>query len=68
MVPGRAAENVIGEFGARAVSEGANLNVMETKSQGEFMFKENSGLNVAGQRRPGLSRSATKRWTCKGHG
>ena len=41
MVPGRAAENVIGELGARAVSEGANLNVMETKSQGEFMFKEN---------------------------
>ncbi len=41
MAPGRAAENVIGELGARAVSEGANLTVIETESQGEFMFKEN---------------------------
>ena len=41
MAPGRAAENVIGELDARAVREGANLNVIETESQGAFMFKEN---------------------------
>ena len=40
MNPGRAADEVVSELGARVVSEGANLNVIETKSQSEFLFKE----------------------------
>lgn len=43
MAPGRAAEEAVGELGARVVSEGANLMVIETKSQGEFLFKERMG-------------------------
>jgi len=42
MVVGRAAENAVSELGARVVSEGANLMVIETKSQGEFLFRERS--------------------------
>jgi hypothetical protein len=42
MAPGRAAEEAVSELGARVVSEGANLMVIETKSQGEFLFKERS--------------------------
>lgn len=40
MVPGRATEEAISELGARVVSEGANLMVIETRSPGEFLFKE----------------------------
>lgn len=40
MALGRAAEEAVGELGARVVSEGANLMVIETNSQGEFLFKE----------------------------
>ena len=39
-MPGRAAEEILSELDARIVSEGANLNVIETPSQGEFLFKE----------------------------
>jgi len=42
MVVGPAAENAVSELGARVVSEGANLMVIETKSQGEFLFRERS--------------------------
>ena len=38
----RAPEEAVGELGARVVSEGANLMVIETKSQGEFLFRERS--------------------------
>jgi hypothetical protein len=40
MAVGRAAENAVSELGARVVSEGANLMIIETKSQGEFLFRE----------------------------
>ena len=40
MKPGRAADEVLSELGARVVREGANLTVIETKSRGEFLFKE----------------------------
>lgn len=43
MTPGRAADAVVSELGARVVSEGANLMVSETKSQGEFLFKNRMG-------------------------
>jgi len=40
IVPGRAADEAIGELGARVVTEGANFDVIETKTHGEFLFKE----------------------------
>jgi hypothetical protein len=40
MNSGPAADEVVGELGARVVREGANLDVIETKSNGEFLFKE----------------------------
>lgn len=40
MAPGRAADEAISDLDARVVTEGANLNVIETRSQGEFLFKE----------------------------
>lgn len=40
MNPGYAAEEVISELDARVVVEGANLNVIETRSQSEFLFKQ----------------------------
>jgi hypothetical protein len=43
MAPGRAADATLSELEARVVSEGANLLVIETKSQGEFLFKERHG-------------------------
>lgn len=43
MVPSRAAEEVISELDARVVSEGANMMVVESRSQGEFLFKERVG-------------------------
>lgn len=39
MNPGHAADEVFSELDARVVIEGANLNVIETKSQSEFLFK-----------------------------
>lgn len=38
--PGRDADAVLSKLEARVVSEGANLVVLETNSQGEFLFKE----------------------------
>jgi hypothetical protein len=43
MAPGRAANAALGKLEARVVTEGANLIVIETKSQGEFLFKERHG-------------------------
>jgi hypothetical protein len=39
MAPGRAADAVLSELSARVVTEGANLIVIETNSQAEFLFK-----------------------------
>lgn len=43
IVPGRTAETAISDLGARAVSEGANLMVADTKSPAEFLFKRRIG-------------------------
>jgi len=43
MPPGRDAEAALSKLEARVVTEGANLLVIETKSQGEFLFKERYG-------------------------
>ena len=40
IAPGRPAEIAVGELGARVVTEGANLLVIETSSHAEFIFKE----------------------------
>jgi hypothetical protein len=40
MVPGKIADETLMRLGARPVSEGANLDVIETKSRGEFLFRE----------------------------
>jgi DNA-binding transcriptional ArsR family regulator len=40
LAPGLAADAALGKLEARVVSEGANLLVLETSSQGEFLFKE----------------------------
>mgnify|MGYP001766212406 CR=1 FL=1 len=48
MVPGKAAEEVIASLDARVVSEGANLDLIETKARGEMLFKEHrEGLWLA---------------------
>jgi hypothetical protein len=43
MTPARTAAAAIDELDARAVIEGANLLVIETRSQSEFLFKERVG-------------------------
>ncbi len=40
MAPGDAMDTALGELNARIVSEGVNLVVLETHSQGEFLFRE----------------------------
>lgn len=40
MVPSTAASAVMARLEARVVSEGANLDIIETKSHSEFLFKE----------------------------
>ncbi|WP_292175901.1 type IV toxin-antitoxin system AbiEi family antitoxin [Mesorhizobium sp.] len=40
MAPGKAAGEVLANLEARVVTEGANLDVIETPSRGEFLFKE----------------------------
>jgi hypothetical protein len=40
LASGGAAQNVYSELDARPVSEGANLDIIETKSRGEFLFKQ----------------------------
>lgn len=41
--PGRAAEAVVGDLGARVVAEGVNLIIIERPTQGEFLFRERVG-------------------------
>ncbi len=43
MAPGRTADAVLSQLNARVVTEGTNLIVIETNSQGEFLFKERVG-------------------------
>lgn len=40
IAPGNGVGEVLANLGARVVSEGANLDVIETVSRGEFLFKE----------------------------
>lgn len=40
LLPGQATEAALSELGARMVTEGANLAVIETKSAGELLFRE----------------------------
>jgi hypothetical protein len=40
IAPGKAADAVLAQLDARIVSEGSNLDVIETHSRGEFLFKE----------------------------
>ena len=40
LLPGRASDDALAELGARPVTEGTNLAVIETKSAGELMFRE----------------------------
>jgi len=40
LAPGKRADEIMMRLGARPVSEGANLDVIETKSRGEFLFRE----------------------------
>jgi hypothetical protein len=44
MSPGPAANAALSRLEARVVTEGANLIVIETKSQAEFLFRERHGL------------------------
>lgn len=43
LLAGSAADAAIGELGARVVSEGANLAIIETKSSGDLLFREQVG-------------------------
>src|SRR5262249_50387437 len=43
MPPGRKADRAIADLDARAVSEGANLIVIDTPGEGEFLFRERHG-------------------------
>jgi hypothetical protein len=40
LLPGRPAEEALGALDARAVTEGANLTIIEAKSSGELLFRE----------------------------
>jgi hypothetical protein len=43
LVPGRAADEALDAMGGRAVNEGANLTVIDTRSSGELLFREKIG-------------------------
>lgn len=43
VLPSSAAEAAIGDLGARAVDEGANLSTINVKSSGELLFRERAG-------------------------
>lgn len=43
LLPSTNAETAMAEMGARVVNEGANLAVIETKSAGELLFRQNVG-------------------------
>lgn len=48
MLPGHATDSALSDLGARLVTEGANLAVIETKSTGELLFRERmNGLWLA---------------------
>ena len=40
LLPGQAVDSALSDLGARLVTEGANLAVIETKSAGELLFRE----------------------------
>jgi hypothetical protein len=40
VAPARGAEKMLADFDARLVTEGANVDILETKTHGEFLFKE----------------------------
>lgn len=40
VVPGAAMERALGDLGARAVTEGSNLSLIDAKSPGELLFRE----------------------------
>ena len=40
LLPGQATDAAMSDLGARLVTEGANLAVIETKSAGELLFRE----------------------------
>lgn len=43
MMPGRGANDLVAALKARVVSEGANLEIIESPSPGDYMFKERVG-------------------------
>ncbi len=43
LLPGTSAETAMAELGARVVNEGTNLAIIETKSAGELLFRQNVG-------------------------
>lgn len=43
IMPGRSAEDALGDLDARIVTDGANLAIIEVKSSGELLFRENVG-------------------------
>jgi DNA-binding transcriptional ArsR family regulator len=43
LLSGRRANDLYAELEARPVNEGANLDVIETRSRGEFLFRERAG-------------------------
>jgi hypothetical protein len=40
MAPGKPTDEIMANLDARVVSEGANLDIIETKSHGELLFRE----------------------------
>lgn len=45
LVPGLAADEALGAIGARAVNEGANFTIIDTKSSSELLFREKVGVS-----------------------
>ena len=43
LLPSTSTETAMADLGARVVNEGANLAVIETKSAGELLFRQNVG-------------------------
>jgi len=43
LLPSTSAQKAMAELGARVVNEGANLAIIETKSVGELLFRQNVG-------------------------
>ena len=66
--PDRASQGGIRELGARAVDEGPNLIVIESRLPGELSFRRRMGGGLAGQPDSGLSRPACDRGPRQGNG